>query len=205
MNDEEQIVIRRARDGDDLERIAELIYKTDAYIYPYWFESVENCKNILPNFIKQDGFIFNLKNIDVAVKKDSNEILGIICSHKNSDNLDFDYSQLEQYNERYYFTINNYVKKVINEVKKADYAYISNVCVHENARGLGIAGKLIDHVKEKYKEQLLSEIQLDVIVNNDSAVNAYHKNNFNEVGSTYSGFADPAEEKPVVVSMHTKL
>lgn len=69
MNDEEQIVIRRARDGDDLERIAELIYKTDAYIYPYWFENVENCKNILPNFIKQDGFIFNLKNIDVAVKK----------------------------------------------------------------------------------------------------------------------------------------
>ena len=46
---------------------------------------------------------------------------------------------------------------------------------------------------------------MDVIVNNDSAVNAYHKNNFNEVGSTYSGFADPAEEKPVVVSMHTKL
>lgn len=155
--------------------------------------------------MKQDGFIFNLDNIDVAVEKDSNEVLGIICSYKNSDNLDFDYSELEQYNDRYYFTINNYVKKVVNEVKEADYAYISNICVHESARGLGIAGKLINHVKEKYKKQLLSDIQLDVITNNSSAVNAYHKNKFDEVGESFPGFADPSEEKPVVVSMRSKL
>ena len=90
MNDLKQIVIRSASNNDNLERIAELIYKTDPYIYPYWFENIDNCKKMLPVLMKQDGFIFNLKNIDVAVEKDSNEILGIICSYKNSDNLNFD-------------------------------------------------------------------------------------------------------------------
>lgn len=32
MNDEKQVVVRSSRDTDDLERIAELIYKTDSYI-----------------------------------------------------------------------------------------------------------------------------------------------------------------------------
>ena len=205
MNDLKQIVIRSASNNDNLERIAELIYKTDPYIYPYWFENIDNCKKMLPVLMKQDGFIFNLKNIDVAVEKDSNEILGIICSYKNSDNLNFDYSKLEQYNDRYCFTINNYLRKVISEVKKADYIYISNVCIHDNARGLGIAGKLINYVKEKYKKQLFSYIQLDVITNNNSAINAYRKNKFNEVGEKFLGFAAPNQEKPTVVSMRSKL
>jgi len=36
--------IRRATIYDNLQEIAELIYRTDEYIYPYWFETLENCK-----------------------------------------------------------------------------------------------------------------------------------------------------------------
>lgn len=112
-----KVVIRRANFNDDLERIAELIYKTDAFIYPYWFENIDNCISILPDFFKVPHFIFNLNNIDVAVDGDNNEILGIICSYKNDDNLDFDYTELENYNERFRFTIENYIKKLIMKLK----------------------------------------------------------------------------------------
>ena len=200
-----KIIIRKANEDDDLERIAELIYKTDSFIYPYWFGSIENCISILPMFMRKEHFIFNLNNIDVSVDEETNEILGIICSYKNDDNLDFDYTELENYNERFRFTIENYVKKLINEVKNADYAYISNICVHESARGFGIAGRLISYVKEKYKKQLLREIHLDVLINNVSAIKSYQKNNFNVSSSVFKGFSDPCEQKPEVVSMRSDL
>ena len=44
----EDIVLRRAKDTDNFEEIAELIYETDAYIYPYWFhDSVEEAIKVL--------------------------------------------------------------------------------------------------------------------------------------------------------------
>lgn len=39
-----KIIIRKANKNDNLERIAELIYNVEPYIYPYWFENLENCK-----------------------------------------------------------------------------------------------------------------------------------------------------------------
>ena len=45
MNDENNIElkIRKATIYDNMEEIAELIYSTDEYIYPYWFETLEKC------------------------------------------------------------------------------------------------------------------------------------------------------------------
>ena len=202
---EKQIKIRPLSFDDDLQRVAELIYKTDIYIYPYWFETLDNCKRELPILMTQDGFIFGLKNIDVAVDDETNEILGVICSYKNDDNLNFNYDLLMEKNERYRFTIQNYIKKVLEEIKSADYAYISNVCVHEKARGLGVAGLMIDYVKQKYKKQLLSKIQLDVLTSNSSAIKAYQKSNFDTVGDVFLGFSDPNDNRPEVISMRSRL
>ena len=174
-------------------------------IYPYWFETLEKCKKELPPLLNKPGFLFNLNNIDVCVDSNTNEVLGIICSYKNDDNLDFDYTQLEQHNDRYNFTIENYIKKVIDEIKKANYAYISNVCVHENARGLGIAGLMLNYIKEKYKKSLITSMQLDVLADNVSAINAYQKNDFQIASEIFEGFSDPSIEKPDVVSMRSKF
>ena len=203
--EEKKIQIRPLSFNDDLQRVAELIYKTDIYIYPYWFETLDKCKQELPILMQQEGFIFGLKNIDVAVDESTNEILGVICSYKNNDNLNFNYDLLMEKNERYRFTIQNYIKKVLEEIQNADYAYISNVCVHEKARGLGVAGRMIDYVKQKYKNQLLSKIQLDVLTSNSSAIKAYQKSDFDMVGDAFLGFSDPQEDRPEVISMRSRL
>lgn len=61
INIDEKIIIRKANKNDDLERILELIYNVDPYIYPYWFKNLENCKKVLPKLILEDNFIFNMK------------------------------------------------------------------------------------------------------------------------------------------------
>ena len=40
INVDKKIIIRKANKNDDLERISELIYNVDPYIYPYWFENL---------------------------------------------------------------------------------------------------------------------------------------------------------------------
>ena len=205
MNNNDEIIIRPANNNDDLKRIAELIYKTDVYIYPYWFENVENAKEELSQRLLEEGFIFNINNIDVAVDSKTNEIVGIINSYTKNSNLNYDYTNLKNKNERYNFTITNYVEHLVHDIKNAPYAYISNICVHENYRGKKIAKKLINHVKDKYKKQLFDEIYLDVIVNNRSAVTAYEKNGFEVQSDIFTGFAGPDDNEPDVVSMSSKL
>ena len=39
-----ELIIRKATIEDNLKDIAELIYSTDDYIYPYWFETIEKCR-----------------------------------------------------------------------------------------------------------------------------------------------------------------
>jgi GNAT superfamily N-acetyltransferase len=45
-------------------------------------------------------------------------------------------------------------------------------------RGKGINGKIIDNLINWAKERNLTEIQLDVYANNESALNAYKKRSF---------------------------
>ena len=56
----DEIDLRRAKSTDNFEEIAKLIYQTDPYIYPFWFNnSVEEAKKVLPKYIAEAGFIYN--------------------------------------------------------------------------------------------------------------------------------------------------
>ena len=61
----EDITIRKLLPGDDRLRVAELIYLTDEYIYPSWFDSEEEAFRVLSEMISLDT-IYNDKNITVA-------------------------------------------------------------------------------------------------------------------------------------------
>ena len=67
------IVVRRVNIDDNFEEMAELIYETDEYIYPYWFhDDVEEAKRVLPSLMKEEGFFFNYKSIYIAIDKNTN-------------------------------------------------------------------------------------------------------------------------------------
>lgn len=197
--------IRRAKLDDDLSAIAELLYKTDQYIYPYWFGSLENCKNELSKFLVEDKFFFNVEHLYVAIDQVKGRIMGLICAVDKAVDLSYDYSKLESVNDRYSFTVNNYIKGLINEVKESDFAYISNVCVHEDYRGMKIGNHLVNYVINIYTEKCFKEVVLDVLAQNPGAIHLYKKLGFEQFTEIFKGFNNPEKEKPDVFSMKFKI
>ena len=57
------IYFRRAEKDDNMEEIAKLIYDTDPYIYPYWFDNdINKCIEFFRKEMLEEGFIFNYKS-----------------------------------------------------------------------------------------------------------------------------------------------
>ena len=200
-----QLEIRRATSVDDLESISELLYKTDQFIYPYWFGSLENCKSELSKLIVEEKFFFNVNHLYVAVDQEKNKIMGLICVVDKSVDLDYDYQKLEKLNDRYNFTVNHYIKGLIKEVKESDFAYISNVCVHEDYRGMKIGNQLVNYIIELYTQKCFKEVVLDVLAENPGAIHLYKKLGFEQFTEIFKGFNHPDKEKPDVFSMKIGL
>ena len=199
------LIIRKPTKEDKLEKISELLYKTDPFIYPYWFETLENCINELTPLLVEDKFFFNISNLYVAVNREDNEIVGVTCITDKSVNLDYDYEKLKEKNERYKFTIENYIEALIKEVKESTFAYISNVCVDENYRGRHIGNYMINKIIEIYKEKLFNEIVLDVLADNPGAIKLYQNLGFEQFTEIFEGFNDPNKKKPEVFSMKANI
>jgi len=96
MNNENnfQLTIRKATTEDNLKDIAELIYSTDDYIYPYWFETIDKCREELSALLVEENFFFNINNLYVAVDKLNNKIVGIVCILDKEVDFEYDYEKL---------------------------------------------------------------------------------------------------------------
>ena len=199
------VEFRKAKIGDNLEEIAELLYMTDPYIYPYWFGNLENCKKELPKLLVQDKFFFNINNLYVMIDTTNNKVIGVVCVVDKRVDLSYDYDKLEKVNDRYKFTIENYIKGLIDEVKKSDFVYISNVCVHPGYRGMHIGSIMLKNIIEIYKKQYFDEIVLDVLADNPGAIKLYRNMGFEQISEIFDGFNGPQLEKPDVFSMKLKL
>ena len=204
-NIELDLKIRKATTNDNLEEISELIYCTDEYIYPYWFETLDNCKEELSNLLIEQNFFFNVNNLYIAVDELNNKIAGVICIVDKSVNLEYNYDKLREYNERYRFTVDNYIMGLIEEVKESDFAYISNVCVHQDYRGKHIGNRLVNYVIDVYTEKCFNEIVLDVLAQNPGAIRLYEKLGFKQFTEIFKGFNNPNSEKPDVFSMKLNI
>ena len=94
----DEIDLRRAKADDNFEELAKLIYDTDPYIYPYWFECLENCIEELPKLLKENNFIFNINNLYIAIDEITNKIAGLVCAIDKNAELEYDYSKLKEKN-----------------------------------------------------------------------------------------------------------
>ena len=84
----ESITIRNIQEGDDLDQIAKLIYLTDPYVYPNWFDSIEDGIEVIREMIDLPT-LYNRENVTVAVMPNG-FIAGIIVSKQApfSENID---------------------------------------------------------------------------------------------------------------------
>lgn len=201
----DMLEFRKVNINDSLEEIAELLYRTDPYIYPYWFKSLDNCKKELTKLMLEDKFFFNIDNLYIMKDNLNNKIIGVVCVVDRDVDLNYDYTKLERKNRRYKFTIDNYIKELIKEVQNSQFAYISNVCVHPEYRGMHVGSMMLKQIIEIYKRQYFDEIALDVLADNIGAIKLYQNLGFQQSSDIFDGFNNPNLEKPKVFSMRNDL
>lgn len=204
----EDVILRRARINDNLEEIARLIYQTDPYIYPFWFQNdIERAVRDLVPLIKEPGFLFYYENFYVAYDINSQKIIGIVGAIDPTTNLDYDYEKLRAVNEYYDFTIEHYFKELIKEVEEKRYMYITNVCVDESCRSRRIGSRLLKYFIEQMHEAGFDEIGFDCLMHNLRAKNLYHSLGFKEVaeGIGFDGTSNSTVEVVFFKKKSTKF
>lgn len=73
-----QLVIRMLSPNDDISQVAKLIYLTDPYVYPNWFDSIDDGVKVISHMIDLPT-LYNRKNITVAVMPNG-AIAGMVVS-----------------------------------------------------------------------------------------------------------------------------
>ena len=180
--------------NDDLSKVAELIYLTDNYIFPYWFDGYNNWKELLVDLIKTKGTVFYYKNIIVA--KQNNQIIGFLIHIENKNQLYFNYENLINYNKNFNHTIKTYVlplKKYFTE----PCVYISNVTVFPHNRQHGVATALLTHLIKQFPN---TKFKLHTVCANTPAIKLYTKLGFKKMYEL-KGFNAPYKRKPLIQLM----
>ncbi|MGN0812648.1 MAG: GNAT family N-acetyltransferase [Candidatus Coproplasma sp.] len=144
-----QFTIRKMAAGDDLEQVARLIYLTDPYIYPNWFDSMEDGVKVIREMIELPT-LYNRENITVAVLPDG-FIAGMVVSKQTPFVEDEEYISQAfrrakvQEDKRTKEVFDAYYSKMGGE---EDGYYVANAAVDPAYRKQGIAGALIESVTE---------------------------------------------------------
>lgn len=202
----DEIDLRRAKSTDNFEEIAKLIYQTDPYIYPFWFNnSVEEAKKVLPKYIAEAGFIYNYENMYIAYDKTTGHIIGLICAIDHTTDLNFDYSELANIDPNYEFVVRKYIKELIKEVKDNNCMYIVNCCVDKEFRSKRIGTVLLGNFLKIMEKAGFDTIEFDCLLHNVRAKNLYHSLGFKEMytGIGFNGTENPTEPEIVFFKRKT--
>lgn len=175
--------IRKLNANDDLKQVADLIYYTDDYIFPYLFNGdVTAAEKVLRNMILGDT-IYSMRDIYVA--ECGGKIAGIVILKTvplriNAQNMIKCFLDAGQpVGERFAKVYNEYYKLLEDEQPDV---YVANVCVDKTYRGMGIAKKLLDGV---LRDDLT--YHLECVKANQAGLKLYEKAGF-EIDCEYPGF-----------------
>ena len=181
------MLIRKAKKSDNFGDIGKLIYLTDPYIYPYWFNNnIEEAKSIFVKLLYRKC-VFNYKNCIVAIK--DNKIVGLILVVSKENKITDKIEDIKKVNFNYKYTIEKYVEKAY-EYCNNDIVYILNVCVLPEYRNHKIGSRLMAYLMQNFQDK---EFFLEVLANNIPAHKLYEKFGFKKVHEAkgFSGYKKP--------------
>ncbi len=200
----EKITFRRAKSDDSYKEIAAVLYDTDPYIYPFWFDNnKDEAITVIEKLILTPGSMFYHDNLYVAFDVTTNKIIGVLCGLDYTIDFSYDYSDLKKVNNNYKKTIEKYIEPVIKEVKEGKEMYISNICIDSNYRGKKIGHYLLGYFISQMEKQGYETFTLDCLLHNLRARNLYHSFFFKEM-ELYIGFDGTDTSKVEAVRMLRK-
>ncbi|MBU0476336.1 MAG: GNAT family N-acetyltransferase [Bacteroidetes bacterium] len=170
-------MIRKLTLFDDLNRVAQIIYQTDASLFPFLFGKKEKAIPHLSKLISLDNNSFSYHNIHIDIE---DKIEGIIIELDASKHLDEtkDFSQTFSFGQLMMLAIKQTLLFPILKHKNNEGRYIQNVCVDKNSRGKGIGTLLLLNAFDRAKKEGISKLFLDVEVNNKKAIALYENHGF---------------------------
>lgn len=179
------VTIRGLEESDDLDQVAKLIYLTDPYVYPNWFDSMEDGIKVLRQMISLPT-LYNKENITVAVLPNG-FVAGIIVSKQAPFCEELCHIQKAfalanvKLDDRTDFVFDAYYSKM---GPSEDGYYIANVAVDENYRKRGIATAMLDRVMHGK-----THCTLECVIANAGSWKLYQKLGF-KIAFEYPGVHD---------------
>ncbi|MBQ8688804.1 MAG: GNAT family N-acetyltransferase [Clostridia bacterium] len=141
------ITVRKMNGDDDKLQVAKLIYMSDKYIYPNWFDSIEDGQRVLAEMMSLPT-VYNQSNITVAVTEDG-FVAGAIVSCDSPAVTEEKYlyeafarAGVECDEKRTHGIYLDYYAKM----NDPEGYYLANVAVDPDYRKRGIAATMLLHV-----------------------------------------------------------
>lgn len=177
-------MIRKLKSDDNLSKVAELIYDTDEFLFPFIFGNNPGAIQKIINLIRLKNNTFNKDCILAKISKD-HTISGIInyfnpkeVDHKLEDE---DYHQVFGKFELMVLFFKNLFLTKFNNKSKIDGIYIQIVSVSSDFRGQGIGTSLVSQVITESKNNGYKSVWLDVDIKNHKALKLYKKLGFKTI------------------------
>ena len=182
---DDEVTIRPLRTGDDMLQVARLIYLTDPYIYPYWFDSLEQGQQVIAAMMTLPT-VYRVSHITVAVLSDG-FVAGMVVAcptpfveHEEDIHRAFSMAGVPV-DARSHTIFEQYYAKM----GVADQGlYIANIAVDPNCRHRGIAAALLS---DALRGQ--SHCSLDCVQANTGAWRLYQRLGFS-ICEEYKGVFD---------------
>ena len=186
-----ELRIGRITSKKDYEKIAELIYSTDLYLYKDLFGNIECAKKVLPILLDDPRSVFYKDNYYLALL--GKNIVGISALYKNTLKWNDSIVRNAFYEVKCkcpesFDTVSKYFWSVFDYVTTGISA--CNITVLDGYRNKGVGTFLLEHLIMASGN---ATIDLNVIADNEPAVKLYAKHGFKveEEYEDYGGFENP--------------
>ena len=189
--------LRPALSSDNHQDIAGLIYDSDPYIYPYWFDKDRNVGiRTLARLFTIPGNLYSCANISVLVENCNQKPIGVIVVANRCSKLDYNLDNF-MINDRAGRAI---LQSVIADVELARMAQsneleITNVCIAERYRGQGIGKWMLRNFLARMGDLGYHRFMLTCLKKNITARELYGRLGF-QVTSETEAFANPKIQPP---------
>lgn len=147
MNNE--IIVRPLNEEDDFDKVAQLIYLSDKFIYPYWFNTIEDGVKVIKEMISLPT-LYNINNIHIA--EYNGIIVGAVVAQnspviENESGIELAFHRANvAMDSRTHEIYLNYYAKMNDGVG----FYVANIAVDADYRHRGIAATLLyEVIKDK--------------------------------------------------------
>lgn len=106
--------------------------------------------------------------------------------------------QINKFLDHYVFEVNDEILGFYIANYILDEAELYTLAVREDARGLGIGGKLLGHLEDESKKKHMKKIFLEVSTKNEKAIRLYSKFSFKKVGLRKNYYSKTNEDAYVM-------